>query len=40
MENKTILEVSVIKNMFAAIFKRLRHNDKYMGFRVDQDVPL
>ena len=38
MENKTILEVSVIKNMFAAIFTR--HNDKYMGFRVDQDVPL
>lgn len=40
MENKTILEVSVKKNMFAAIFKRLRHDDKYMGFRVDQDVPL
>ena len=40
MENKTILKVSVIKNVFAVIFKRLRYNEKFMGFRIDQDVPL
>ena len=40
MENNRILKVSVIKNMNAVIFKRLRYNGKVMGFRIDQDVPL